>query len=281
MIIKTGLVYRNARGDEFDFDARGVYARPDPLMDWEYGVSELNGALAAYRRDPKDLEFECSMGDPGLLRRQMDDLYEVAAYDLANNLQGTLAVRGWEARASLVKSEKAGWWLPSGPVSYTLAFRLQDPQWTRGLEWSFPPASGSLGGLDYPHDYAFDYGYVGSDGQVEVPGPYPADFRLTVFGPASSPSVRIGPNSYSADVEVPDGSLLVIDSLAGTCELVDRTGASVSVLGDTPDGSDGGYVFEQMPPGRADVSWSGEFGFDLVVYERRDEMVWSEGGWSD
>ena len=120
MIIKTGLVYRNARGDEFDFDARGVYARPDPLMDWEYGVSELNGALAAYRRDPKDLEFECTMGDPGLLRRQMDDLYEVAAYDLANNLQGTLAVRGWEARASLVKSEKAGWWLPSGPVSYTL-----------------------------------------------------------------------------------------------------------------------------------------------------------------
>lgn len=278
MIVRTGLVYRNSRGDEFDFDARGVYARPDPIMDWAYDASEMNGHISRYTRGSSDIEFEVDMTDPGLLRSQMDALYSVAAYDIARDATGTLVQGEWSIPAALVSSSKTGWWLPDGPARYTLKFHSASPWWERASTREFLPASRSEGGLDYPFDYDFDYGIAYGSESLHVGGDYPADFLLRVYGPASDPNVIIDGNSYTVAVEIPAGGLLEVDTKAGTVVLRDSSGVEVNAFPDAPgDGAGSGrYILEQLKPGDLPVTWDGGFGFDLTVYEKRDERTWSD-----
>lgn len=278
MICKTGLKYTNGRGNVFDFDARGVYARPDPIMDWEYEANELNGDVASYSRGSADIVFECDMTDAELLRKQMDELYSVVAYDLARDTTGTLSMGEWSMPAALVKSAKTGWWRPGGPTRYTLTFHSPSPWWTRPVTNQFARFDDETGGLDYPHDYSFDYGVTGGYDFVVVGGSYAADFLLRIYGPASDPNIIIGGNSYMVNVEVPAGGLLEIDSRAGTVLLKDAQGNATNAFPYAPDdgAGSGRYILQQMEPGYHPVTWDGTFGFDLIVYERRDERLWEE-----
>jgi hypothetical protein len=272
----TGLRYVNSKGDAFDFDAAGVHPVPDTVWDWEASVLELNGETAAYTRSARTVSVPVTLTFQAPPYQAMDALYDVAAYDLANDATGQLVMGDWSMPAALVKSEKARWWRSDGPVAMTLSFRSPRPFWTREAKQSFFPVAEAGSALDYPHDFPFDYGGQGQAGFVSNASPYPADFVLTIYGPATNPYVIIGGNRYEASVDVPSGGLLVIDSEAGTVTLSDSYGAQTNAFGDTPDSGrgSGDYIFEPIPSGDQQVSWDGTFGFDLAVKVRRDERVW-------
>ena len=274
----TGLRYTNSAGSAFDFDAAGIHPAPSSIWDWEYEANELNGNIASYSRGSSDIDIPVAFASNAVPREAMDTLYAVCAYDLARDATGTLAMGEWSMPAALVKSVKEGWWRPDGPVVYTLTFHSPEPWWTRAVAHQFARFDGETGGLDYPHDYGFDYGVSGGADVVSVGGAYPADFLLRVYGPASDPNVIVGGNSYYVQVEVPAGGLLEVDSRAGTVVLKDAQGNSTNAFPDAPDegAGSGRYILQQMEPGELGVTWDGTFGFDLTVYERQDERTWSE-----
>ena len=273
----TGLKYVNSAGAEFDFDRAGVHPVPSGIWDWEVSALELNGELAYLSRSPRDLSFDVTFAQGVPPQAAMDDLYSVCAVDVAGNSTGALMMGEWSIPAVLTKSEKTGWWRPNGPVSYALTFRCPRPWWTRSIVYQFFAVSEQGTALDYPHDYPFDYGGQGQAGFVSSDTPYPCDFVLRVYGPATNPYVVIGGNRYEVDVTVPAGGLLVVDSEAPTVELIQPGGAHSNVFDDTPDlgADDGAYIFAPIQPGDQQVSWDGTFGFDLVISERRDERTWS------
>ena len=112
----------------------------------------------------------------------------------------------------------------------------------------------------------------------------PADLKLTIFGPASSPRITVTQgdfiNVYSADVEVPGGSRLVIDgsSFPKTIQLVGMYGETEDRFADGMRGEgagSGSYCFERLRPGTSSVSWDGSFGFSMTHYLEEGEPPWS------
>ena len=275
--MKTGMVYTNSSGDSFDFDQSGVYPVPHEAWDWEYGVETLNGEFASYYRGQRDLVIPVTFTGTNF-RQAMESLYDVVSRDIADGAAGTLSIGEWSMPAVMTKSVKSLWWKENGPSFYDLTFSSPRPWWTRPSEFQFFAVDQSPEGLDYPHDFAFDYGSSGQASFIAVGGAYPADFLLRVYGPAVNPYVLIAGNRYEVDVSVPDGGLLEIDSSAGTVTLKTAQGTASNAFGATPDAAPGSgeYVFERIPVGNASLSWSGAFGFDLVVYERRDERAWTD-----
>lgn len=273
----TGLKYTNGEGRTFDFDRHGVHPSFSEAFDWELSVRELNGSVASFGRGPREIPITVTLSGSEARASYMDELYEVCAADVAANREGRLSVGEWGITCALVKSAKSLWWRGCGPVPYDLVFRSQVPFWTRESLYRVLPPQDLGEGLDYPHDCRFDYCSPAQVASVVSDGAYPSDFRLVIYGPVSDPSISIGPNTYSVSVDVPDGAHIAVDSSAATVELVGANGDRANVFDKTPDAPPGSgrYIFEQIPPGRREITWEGGFGFDITVLERRDERLWS------
>lgn len=273
----TGLKYTNTKGQVFDFDQKGVHPVFTGAYDWEASVLELNGTVAEFSRSSNEIEIGCAITRWARRNKVMDELYEVIAYDLAANAEGTLSIGEWQMTGAFTKSAKTNWWRQSEGVSYTLTFRAQNPYWVRINAQSFYRVTAPGSALDYPHDYPFDYGGSGQSGSIIADTVYDCDFRMIIYGAATNPYVIIGNTRYQINTALASGDILIIDTAKCIVEKRTEAGIVSNEFSNTPDASRGSgeYIFELIKPGASYMSWDGTFGFDLTIYERRDERAWS------
>ena len=123
----------------------------------------------------------------------------------------------------------------------------------------------------YLYDYPYDYVSSLKSRKIVCDTVEPCAFRLTIYGEATNPYVTIGGQTYAINGTIGKGETLVIDSLRKTIMLTTATGHKVNWFGKR--GRDG-YIFEPIPVGQNVVAWSGAFGFDLTVIEKRSEPKW-------
>lgn len=131
--------------------------------------------------------------------------------------------------------------------------------------------------LDYPHNYPHDYSKIAAASSVESSVFIPSDVHLVIFGPATNPYILVGGNKYQVNVTVPSGGYVTIDGREKTIvlTLADGTGQNAFSYGVRGGGQGGGtYIFEPIPPGTQEVTYSGTFGFNLGWYEEEGEPPW-------
>lgn len=241
---------------------------------WDYALGYRDVTHAARKARKTSVSVAAlDLSRADAFRRACDA--DVAAMD-----PGTVEADGWSQRcyvAGLSLKSRAG-----GAAVLSLELLLLDGVWRKAKTWQFLPSAGS-GEVGEPHGYPYGYGYGypydagGSEG-IDVGGVSPCPARLTVYGPATSPSVTIGGNRYQVDVDVPDGAYLTVDGVAGTVYMVARNGYRTNCLGDAVLGSgegSGSYIFERVPAGASSVGYSGAFGFDLDVYREEGAVPWT------
>lgn len=151
---------------------------------------------------------------------------------------------------------------------------MNRPYWVRESKYTFQPqeASGSGNNMDYPHDYPFDY-YNGMSSRILLNEAISdADFELTVYGPCENPEILIGSHKYHVNCQLETGEYLVINSLSKKIYKVKNDGEQVNQY-NLQDRD--WYVFQKVASGSHSVSWSGLFGFDITMYERRSEPKWT------
>lgn len=107
-----------------------------------------------------------------------------------------------------------------------------------------------------------------------------APSKITFYGPATNPYVKIGDNRYEVDVAVLQGQKVVIDSTGTrpTAILYDNLGNGVNVFQyAVRDGGENGgsYAFLPFNPGLSIVNWQASFTVDLEWLERESEPVWT------
>lgn len=220
---------------------------------------------------------ECRLDVSFTEEAQADALRRLADRDVSMRTPGTLMAGGWWQRCYVLSCQPSR--IARGWHSAELTVALLDGVWRRGNSVFFSGARATSGGLDYPHDYPYDLG-AGTSAKVSVGGWSGSAASITVYGPAVNPAVTIGGNTYAVDVVVPEGSTLVIDGVERSVKLV-----RMSTLGGEEDafaaahrGSGRGcgeYVFERIPPGEHEVSWSGGFKWQLTWYDEEGEPPWS------
>ena len=247
--------------------------------EWSY---ELSGTrLTGASRAAREASVSC------WLAASASEAAQVAFdADVQMGTPGALVSGEWSQRAYVTKAELSDVYA-DGSCSATLTVVLLDGVWRRETTYQLLPDSGrdvSAETLDYPHDYAHDYGGSTAAGvTIDVPGATPCDLRLTVYGHAVSPYVRIGANTYQVNVTVPEGAILTVD----TTRKGSMLGDSVVLRGQYGDVQDvfskrlrgaegsGSYIYELVPPGPQVVSWPQSFGVDVTLVERRGALPWT------
>lgn len=244
------------------------YAQIDGIADWEW-----NASSDAYQFDQvTSHDFSVTVMFDNLAT--CDKILALMDEDTLNNSRGMLVMGNWSIKCNAIKGSfkaRAG-----NMTEYQIGFRAYGQRWMMATYYQFLPTGGtSVGGLDYPHDYPHDYMSppVGQN-TINISSWGQCDFRLIVYGPVTNPAVTIGGHQYKVNATLLSGDILFVNQIskgiAGS-EIFKRSSSGV-VTNLFSSRDTASYIFQRLAPGENLVVWSGEFGFDLEVFETRSKI---------
>ena len=271
------ISYKSTRTEEaFGFDDLDASLNSSDLAGWKWDSSSLNGH-SRYSRNAQEMKATLSFFDADSAAAFM----ALIDADTEAGVEGILTVTGWSIHGN-ISAGSLSWKTQDGlAAQYEVTFRSDWPIWYRDAgSWSFPASSASgSGGLDYPHDYPFDFCPPPSGRKtITVDSICACEFEIVVYGAATNPSITINGINHEVDCSVPSGSLLFVNSLnnkrsiPGTSIFLrDSAGSITNEYGKQNRSSD---VFARIEPGDNVITWTGLFGFDLMLYETRGIRPW-------
>lgn len=265
--------YINNRGTVLDLNSGGIVCSPTDAIAWDLDASEVNGKVAAFTTGVTTKELDCATYT--MTARQK--LYEVPAYDVADMKPGRLYVGDWYLICYVTASQQESWWRTDGHAKYTLTITVEDPHWRRDTTYVYTERKDGGRGLDFQFDFAFDFGYAPSTVIVNNTNYLSGDAIIRMYGPSTNPDITIGENTYGVDVTLEQGDYVEISTYDKTVKVVRLSGETENgfplIAGDYSEGS-GSYIFQKIATGSSDVTWDGNFDFDVVMVERRNEPRW-------
>lgn len=241
--------------------------------EWSYtlGHRGIGGAV----RSSREASVELYSTDPA----ELDRARHIFDRDVQTGKVGELVYAGeWSTRALVVAQSPSTIYMDYTAAKLTVV--LMDGTWRRKHEMHvpMPSAVSGGGGLDYPHDYPYDYARPEPPKSVKASEWGESAVGLRIYGPATNPAVTIGGNSYQVMREIADTERIEVDGLHRTVELVTLYGERINVAGDAVRGrgaGGGSYIFQPLPPGESPVTSDGSFAFDVIWYDEEGEPPWS------
>lgn len=229
------------------------------------------------RWDESDSGFEVKVGidvfgNKKEFTKNMERLYSIIAVDSEKGVYGKLYVNETYLRCNIQASKKSGW---KGFIysEVELTFLAPALEWIQENKKSFFPKKETYGGgLNFPFNFPFNFTTEkhGSD-SWKVNHVTSSEFTMIVYGPCTNPKIHVNGYPYEVLVDLDENEYLIIDSENASVIKYLSDGAAVNVFDCR------GYeysVFEKMPSGNLTFSWTGTFGFDLILYLKRREPRW-------
>ena len=282
--------YVNNRGDRIDLSDYPYIFQEGNLLNWTYSYSTDSlatrdvtyGYKMAAKTIPVKVAVLCDYAIQLEERKEqwkeaVDHLADVVQADVIDGKDGRLYTdTGFYLSCKIIGSEKTDWRMGLPIMFNTLTVLSDNPVWIREETKEFfsqseVPAPEN-GFLDYEYDYEYDYTAqkIGiSDWYIDH---YQAnEFKMTIFGPCVNPRILVNGYPYEVFDTLEAGEYIVIDSRDNSVvkHLVNGTTQNVYDLR-AKDQS----VFEPIPSGYLNISWSGTFGFEITLYIERGEPRW-------
>lgn len=283
----TLIRYTNRRGESMSFGggSDSLHYLEHGLRDWawSYSTGAASGRVTSFSHGgPKEIAFPVGIaaedGGEGIELRNR--LLELGEPDIEAMEPGTLEVPGgWSLRCWVIGGAPTNYWMDDRYAEFELTLLAEEPVWTREHETRFEPVQDEAGGIDYPFEFPFDFQPEAGAQSVSNAGMFACDWLWRVYGPATSPYVRIGTDLHKVNVDVPAGARLEVDSREHTVKVVMSDGTVEDAYADRERGGRGSgtYLFERVPEGDSTVAWDGTYAFDIVLYESRIAAPY-EGG---
>ena len=199
-------------------------------------------------------------------------LFEVIEKDVLEAKSGCMEINGYKLKGYFYASKKKDY-TRGDIIKVDMSFVSDSNLWIKESEpYYFNIEESATDGLDYNHDYAYDYTSSLYTSLLSNPNYTDTDFRITISGKAVNPSIVIAGHTYAVDGIIEEGENLFIDSIDKTVYLIRRDGAVVNKFGDRDKDS---YIFQKIPSGGSSVSWGSDFAFSIVLIEQRSEPRWN------
>lgn len=269
------FAYIAANGDRYELDGDLRYsgiASEVRSSAWSYtlGAKRVTGLTRNARSIDVNVR-SISIDAAERFRRAADG-------DTLNNTPGTFEADGWIQSCYIVGAKLENVYSPSDYIAATFTAVLLDGVWRKATRKSFTHSAAIVNTeLDFPYDYAHDYGIGTVPDEVVVDAIGGAPVSFVIYGAVVNPYIIIGSNRYEVDVTVPAGGYLAVDGLKHTITLVDQNGNRTNVFDDGVRGTGAGsgtYIFELLKPGINAVTWPSGFGFDLTYYDEEAAPPW-------
>lgn len=258
------VYYENAKGEKID-----LLKKPYRTVDADWYDSSWDESASGYEKTVKiDV-----LGRREELVHNMEHLYSVLGYDADNGLYGRLYVNGTFLQCRTKRAKKTHW---KGYVYVVVEITFIAPRldWTtEKLVQFFPQSTNQTNsGLNFPFNFPFNFalskrGYR----TIVVENTSPNDFQLIVYGPCVNPRILINGYTYEVFCSLEQNEYMIIDSKTHTIVKYLSNGTTSNLYNDR---SLEYSVFEKIPSGELTVNWSGEFGFDLILFLKRREARW-------
>lgn len=284
--------YINNRGERIDLSDYPYIFQEGSLLDWTYTYSTDSlvnrdvtyGYKMAAKSTPVKLAVLCDYMIPLEQRKQewkeaVDHLCDVISADVADDKNGKLYTdTGFYLSCKIVGSQKTDWRMGLPIMFNTLSVLSDKPVWIREETKEFFPQSESLdaaslsNGLDYPYDYEYDYTArkVGTaDWYIDHYDS--SEFMMTIFGPCVNPRILIDGYPYEVFDTLENNEYIVIDSRNNSVVKYLANGTTQNLYDLRAKEQS---IFQPIPSGNINLSWSGAFGFDITLFIERNEPRW-------
>lgn len=268
--------YENNNGKRVVFGEGGLYANYNDLRDYEWSYSDDNNIIDGFYKEPVKKSLPIVIIKNSLSERiaVRNSLFEVFESDILAGKKGRIYIGGWYLKCWITAIENSSYLIHRDFTKADLTVITDEPFWIKEEIFSYSAVNVSAsGGIDFPFDLPI--GLQSSNvGQNTVSNSqiFPAAFKITVYGPSSNPvMIKIGGHTYQVNVGLNSGENLVIDSMNKTITKVLQDRAETSVMRYRYKKES---VFEEIQPGQNELIWSGDFGFDILLYHKRSEPDW-------
>ena len=271
------LTYTNSKGDTFDLLSNGLRVKDGNFHNYAWQPQTVSALLGESVKGfgKKALHYSTTLAFRGSDQQRRADLNAFRAATETDIISMTPGKLQWQEdyiQCYIVASS-------TYPSDDTPTMTLDEvdiyapyPFWFRDVKKSFfgQTASGTF--LDYPYDYDYDYyqGVIGYD--IFISGHYaPSEFTMMIYGAAVNPMITIGGQVYGIYDTLAAGDYAEIDSRSHTVTKYASGGTKTNIFDLRTKAAS---IFNRMPAGDFGVSWSGAFGFDIILHEERSEPEW-------
>lgn len=272
------LKYKNHVNEVFEFGKDGIFVDMNELHDYEWTVTKKGNRISsldyAISKRKLPVVIICDTEAKGIAAR--NKLMEVVEKDVLAMKHGKIIIGDYYFRCFVTKSQKKNYLNTKRWMEITLTLTTDFPYWVKESTMQFGtrlPSDPSVGkNLDFAHDLPYDF-YSGHNVRDLVnTGFVGTNFKIIIYGTATNPAVFIGGHEYGVNCDIGENEYLTIDSLSKQVYLTGNTGEITNKFNDRNKDS---YIFEKIPPGSNPVSWTGDFGFDIILMEERSEPKWT------
>ena len=272
------FIFENHLGQRFIGLNQGVYLNYNNLRDYSWNYDTINSRISRFYKGITNRKLPliiCCDSEQEAIKVK-NRMMELAEVDIEARLPGKVYIGDYYTNGYITGSKKTQYLINKRLCYIELTLTSDDPAWYREQTYSFTPgmdSGGSVsGGIDYPYDYPYDFGAPLTSRNITCGSVSDSGFRIRIYGATVDPAIIVGGHTYAINGTIGVGESLLIDSLNKTITLTTDTGAKVNWFDKRGREQ---YIFEPIPTGVHLVSWTGSFGFDLTVIEKRSEPRWT------
>lgn len=267
------LYYLSSAGKKIDLSSETLYAEnPETLLTAAYnyetygrsnpGISDIYAGAKEH-----DLRVAAVTESWNEFVRITTDMKEAFDADIEAGVMGRLYWGEYYRETFVVASEFEEYDDHLVTITGKLKLLCLDQRWTKEVfrEFHKSTTSQSDDGQDYPYDYRYDY-KPRKIGTAILRNDFSAsDFKLIIYGPATTPQITINGHVYGLTKNLTDGE---------RAEIVSKNKSILKYFGyEAVNWFDNRYkpqsIFEPIPSGNSVTRWAGTFAFDLTLYGKR------------
>ena len=273
--------YVNSKGREMDLSstfAARIRKKTAGFYNYEYtpDTTGLSKGVRVNRITKAAAEYTITLdvtGTPEERAERLQKFFELVDYDVAMEKPGRFWVGDQYLDGFVIKSEMQYYDNRHRTLGREFTLFAPYPYWIEDRVLRYRKVEeDQASGIDLPTDFAFDLGKsLGGSDSVDNTHYIPTSFLLTVYGPATDPTLTIGGHLYKVNTTLAAGEYLQIDSINKKVIRHTTSGQDVNEYNNREKSQS---VFEPIPPGNNILVWSGAFSFDLVLHQERSELKW-------
>lgn len=268
------LFYESSNGNVFNLKVGKIRARTANLHDFQWvpeAIEQQYGErVFGFNKPATSYNMLLSIdGNLEERRQQLNLLHDAFEHDVRNMTPGKLIHGNAKIDCYIIVSST----FPENPWTHNeLSVYCPYPFWITEREYHMDIIDdvSEYPFLDYPYDFNYDYSAVLTGyANIENYSVGSADFQLSIYGPVENPVVVINGIKVGVVTSIGAAEKIVVNSKNKTVVLY---GAKQSNLFNNRLKEQS--IFTPIPSGLCDISWNGQFAFDLTLYEERSEPMW-------
>lgn len=266
------IKYINHLGEIIEFGSGDYFINESELHDYSWSYSSDNDVVTDFQRTvtSKSLPIIISGKNNKELKNKFFATVEV---DVLTAQKGALWYGDYYYSCYVTQSKKSDYINYDGSLTVNLTVTTDTPYWLREITTKFRTESGGTDVLQYPKQYPYKYTDYNERCTVTNNTLAAAPFQLIIYGPCENPEILVGSQKYKVNVKLTAGEYLILTAVEKNKTIV-KIGIDGTQTNCFNNREKTINVFAPIPNGTFDVSWSGNFVFDLIVYDRRSEPPW-------